>query len=200
MNSTEEQLRETLQRHVQDAPHVSVYAPTLGWKGRFRSRWIAPIAVAAVTAVLVGGIAWLDRPGSAPDSVLTGPNDGQTSIPDIRGLTGKEVGEALGLEPMSGTVYGCEAFAEYVDGVGFCYEQWTWPDRPASYILGNQINGDAPTPADADYLAAVLELHAMNDGTIEYNAQRETELITLISELQPQLSVPTRRGDLPAHP
>jgi hypothetical protein len=190
MKATEELLRETLRRHVKDAPPILDYQPAKRRHRMSRAKWVAPLAVAAVTAGVVVGIAWFDRQASTGDLTPAAvEDDTATSVPEIRGLTGEAVGLALGLQPMkTADQPGCQAFAEFVNGEGFCFEQLTWPNRPASYILGEQISGDAPTEIEADYLDAVLELDAMTDGSIDYDAAREAELKELIAVLEPDVA------------
>ncbi|HEX5016442.1 MAG TPA: hypothetical protein VFX15_02515 [Actinomycetes bacterium] len=108
---------------------------------------------------------------------------------DIRGLTGEAVGNELGLAPMKTSEQpGCWAFAEYVNGSGFCYEDLTGHDKFASLILGAQINGHAPTAAEADYLAAYLEWNYRNHSSLAHDPDREAELWGQIVDLRSQLT------------
>ena len=109
--------------------------------------------------------------------------------PDVRGLTGEAAGDELGLAPMEVSDQpGCWAFAEYVHGLGFCFEKLTAGDKLASFILGRQINGHAPTELEADYLEAVLSWRTLNDQPLARDPEREAELWGQMSDLRAQLA------------
>lgn len=77
-------------------------------------------------------------------------------------LTGKVVGDALGLEPRKTNdddIY-CSAFAEYEDGVGFCIESVT-DDMALRLEIGRQIAGTSRNAELEAFLAVAIELQRL---------------------------------------
>lgn len=188
MNRLEQVVSETLADRALDIPEGSARLPSTGTRPSPIRTVLVSIAAAAL---LVGGFATV-RANISPDNegVASPASDGLAdtdSVPDIRGLLGKDVGDALGLTPEPEDADGCYAFAEYDDPWGFCYDEVVAGDE-AYHLLGRQINGHAPTEAGATYLAAAIELKAMMKGTIEYNAEREAVLLATLAEYEGDLS------------
>jgi len=72
-------------------------------------------------------------------------------------LTGKAVGDVLGLDPLpTSEAAGCPgtAFAEYEDGIGFCYDpaQLGITDRLQADLLAWQIMGYQRSPMLIEYV------------------------------------------------
>jgi hypothetical protein len=186
MTKTEELLRLVLQTHAEDAPKIDALRMAEPMP-RSRWRWVAPVVAAAVTAAGVLAFTWIGNAQSGQD--VANPAGASTEVPDIRGLLGKDVGDALGLTPAPKDPDGCYAFAEYANnGWGFCYDgvlpEADVAGKEAFYLLGRQINGHAPTEAGADYLAAAIELEAMRQGSIEYDADRQEALLSALAEYE----------------
>ena len=192
MTRLEDVVTETLRERALDIPDDEPHPVTQVVKQRSTHHLrTALISIAATSLVVAGFVivrAGVSGPENNPSATSEG-TDGATSFPDIRGLTGEQLGDALGLEPVKWPVPGgCRAFAEYDNPWGFCFDQLILDDRAAAHILGRQITGvQPPTPIQADYLAAVLELQAMTDGSIPYNAEREADLAATIADLAGQI-------------
>lgn len=141
MNREELVLTETLRLYATVEPEVQGVAE----KAKQRARGDRRKNVATVSAVLVTtaviGVVWLLVPTPASE-----PPPPATPETDISQLTGRDVGEVLGLEPVSGPVVGCGALAEFTNGTGYCLEGVT-NDPIEQMLLAMQITGRPRTPA-----------------------------------------------------
>jgi hypothetical protein len=117
-----------------------------------RSRRLAVGATAAATVLVVGGAVAVGQAGSAGSEPrpLSQPTPGG----DIAGLTGKDVGDALGLEALTTPdeiLEKCSPgeLAEYDEGKGFCLQGMSGLE---AMLLGYQIEGHPRTPELVEYL------------------------------------------------
>jgi hypothetical protein len=120
-----------------------------------RSVMVVAATVAAVAAVAVGGLALRPVIGSdavpMADTTETQPTADDASVLErIKGLTGKDVGDALGLVPMPTGSAPCDAtFAEFEDppgddnAMGFCLDGVT-DDPSEERLVAGQIVGNLP--------------------------------------------------------
>lgn len=124
-------------------------------------RWYGPLGVALCAAVVVLLVAVVALPvgtRDAPAAGVTAPAAAVTTTP-IEEMTGKDVGLALGLEPMGegNEVVDCPTvFAQFENGVGFCIGGVT-DDEVEEIILALQINGYQRTELVEAYAAAHIE-------------------------------------------
>ena len=184
MSRIETIVRQTLAERALDIPEGSGPRPPTVTRPSHHTRTV--LVSVTVTLLLMGAVAAARVTLARPTSEVAAP--ASDAVPNIRGLLGESVGDALGLEPVHGSPDGCYAFAEYnPQGWGFCMDGVVSGDI-AYLTLGRQITGHAPTDVGADYLAAAIELEAMRQGTIDYNPEREAELLAFIAEHEPELS------------
>jgi len=136
--------------------------------------------VVAVAAVAMGGFVLRPVTGSgalpvADTTQTQPPEDGASVLERIKGLTGKDVGDALGLELMATGSAPCDAaFVEFDDppgdgnGMGFCLEGVT-DDPRVERLVGGQIAGRLPVDVpnvvglrleDAEAIVRESDLHA----------------------------------------
>jgi hypothetical protein len=120
------------------------------------------IALAGLCAFMLIGAFLISR--SVPVSA-----DEKSSLPDVSGLTGKDVGLALGLTPDEkvGGFTTCSAtYAEYKDNgtgvAGFCLAGVT-DDPVLELTFALQITGSLPTDVVKAYAAALVELRNNQD-------------------------------------
>src|SRR4051794_35912130 len=118
MNETEDLVRQTLRMFGDRSPEVHELGEAAKERARGDRRKKAAAVGGVLAAVVAVGVVWI----ASPHSSSPPPGSDPVSGADITQLTGADVGEALGLEPISGTVYGCDHFTEYVNGTGFCLE------------------------------------------------------------------------------
>jgi hypothetical protein len=162
----------------------------------------ARIAVAAAGVVLTMAVATVVAtafwPHQAAESApATGPS---TSAASWQELTGKAIGEALGLEPLRASESaGCDgiAFVEYVDGRGFCYDpaKLGIEGQLEARLLSWQIRGIPRSPALIEYVQLENELNDLvnaisrGDGDAA-DASRIVEVLApRISELGHQIGI-----------
>jgi hypothetical protein len=157
----------------------------LAWRRRF----VATGAAFAVGLIAVGG--WLGArelqsgkgagPASSPTVTATSASD-DNILESVRGLTGKDVGLALGLTPITtSAVHGCQEFAEYTNGAGFCLDPIDLPKADV-YTIMNQIAGRGSSDEEDTLVRLKLELSRLvNAG--ETDSARVRELEQRIAEL-----------------
>lgn len=156
MNTTEELLRETLHRHVHDAPLVTSYQSSRRPSPRFPARWGVSIAAIVVTAAVVGGVAWVDRQNATSELAPAAP----TTLERVEGLTGPAVAEVLGLrgEPDTKAELTCATtVAVALNAVRYCLDGVT-SDPAERMVIGWQIGGIPATPSRLPYARALVEL------------------------------------------
>jgi hypothetical protein len=136
------------------------------------------IALAGLCAFLLVGAFLISR--SVPVSA-----DEKSSLPDVSGLTGKDVGLALGLKPVEAAVVdNCpETYAQYKDGAGFCLAGVT-DDPVLELTLAYQIVGYLPTDVVKAYAAALVELRNNKD---EGPTAAHAALLGKVSDLAAQV-------------
>ena len=142
--------------------------------------WIRGAAIVAIVALIAAAVtvALLTRtePVQADDQV------------SIEGLTGKALGEELGLEPVPySEVKGeCWAFAEYEQGMGFCMDSVV-SSKVEAALLGRQINGHLVTPEQREFIELSQELAVLEDSG-EGTAEEIAALRTRLWEMQKSLT------------
>jgi hypothetical protein len=122
-------------------------------------RWPAIAATVGVVAALIVGVGAI-RAATVHDSASLPPASTPTTTdesgtpgesPDVADLVGKDVGLALGLQPLStNDPAPCQSFAEYTDGMGFCLDSVTEPGTEQMMLL-QQIQGYPRSEAMIDY-------------------------------------------------
>jgi hypothetical protein len=157
MTSFEELIADTLGERALDIAFENVPPPPQQVGPAKSHRPMRAVLVGiACAGLIVAGFAVIqsrytsERPDRAP-----------AGSPDIHELTGKAVGDALGLKekrwPLSKP---CAAFAEYESPWGFCLDHVV-SGPTATYLLTRQIQGHTPTVQDSAYLADALELYRL---------------------------------------
>ncbi len=143
--------------------------------------WIRGAVIAAIVALIAGAVTVIlstrTEPVQADDDV------------SIEGLTGKALGEELGLEPVPySEVKGeCWAFAEYEDGNGFCMDSVV-SSKVEAALLGRQINGHLVSPAQREFIELSQELANLEDSG-EGTPEEIEKLRTRLWEMQKSLNV-----------
>jgi hypothetical protein len=199
----EQMVREQLRLRADQAPDGPTDFERLWDEGRNQRRrdrgWLV-VGSAAVAVVVVLGVVFVradssgsTAPSNPSDPSATGSWDNAHSVltPEMLQMRGRELAAALGLREMAtndaGTNEpgGCSdqpgaAFAEYVDGRGYCVAVGNAPDNwLASYLVWNQWSPDErllrnagvawtaelpPPPIVVDLLSArVAELETQGD-------------------------------------
>ncbi len=108
----------------------------------------------------------------------------------IEGLTGKALGEELGLEPVPySEVKGeCWAFAEYdSQGNGFCMDSVV-SSKVEAALIGRQINGHLVTAEQREFIELSQELADLMDSG-EGTQEEIEELSTRLWEMQKSLAL-----------
>jgi hypothetical protein len=169
MNDTEERVRQTLQRYGAQAPEVPRLAE--GAKAQARSDRRKKLAAASgvlVAAVVVSAV-WIVSPDAAVTPIATATPAPAVSGDDkpVSQLTGKAVGQSLGLEPLPSNDYGlCTTFAEFENGTGYCLEDVPGDDFE-KLLLARQVVGYPRTPALQQW--AVLYEHSGQADKYDYD-------------------------------
>jgi hypothetical protein len=206
----EQMVREQLRLRADQAPDGPTDLERLWDEGRNQRRrhrgWLV-VGSAAVAVVVVFGVLFVradssgsTAPSNPSDPSATGSSDNPHNVltPEMLQMRGRELAAALNLREMAtndaGTSEpgGCSdqpgaAFAEYVDGRGYCVAVGNAPDNwLASYLVGNQWSPDErllhtagvpwtaelppPPPIVVDLLSArVAELETQgNEDTPEF--------------------------------
>lgn len=205
MSIDDESLAQSLDRLASEAkapPHalelVSVRATR---HRRLRNISISSLVVAAIigTSYGVTHIATNElhetRSPSAAAVSETAPTIPTIPIED---LTGKDVGLALGLKPMTfqefNAIGGCHAFAEYDEGVGFCIDSLANPTVPAeqdveSLLILRKINGLKRTPELVELATIEARLHTM-EANDQIQTQAYSDLFQRFTQLNQEMDYP----------
>jgi hypothetical protein len=168
---TEERLRERLRDVAGTAAESHDDYDRLWEEGvAKRRRRVLGVAVGSlavggiVVAAGFAGIAAYDS-GATDDGA---PTVSQPSPTAWQQLTGKAVGEALGLDPLStaegkGACEGTKGFTEYVKGMGFCYDPADLgiTSEVEAELLILQIWGYERTPALVEYADVDVQLQEL---------------------------------------
>jgi hypothetical protein len=80
-------------------------------------------------------------------------------------LTGQQLIDALGLEPVEWPVTGCNQLVEVRDGVGYCIDA-VLPDPSDNVqagLLMMRLKGQVPTETDEYMLGLIEEFHVVSD-------------------------------------
>ncbi len=143
-------------------------------------------AVTVATTAAVGGL-HLGSANQQPDVVPPASQPMSEPTAPVEDLTGKAVGEALGLTPITtGVVRGCDYFAEYADGKGYCLDPVDLP-KVDIYLLMHQISGRSRTPTSIAYAEAILELHQLTNVGDHTDNQQVRDLVARIVDLEQEL-------------
>jgi hypothetical protein len=177
MNETEDLVRQTLRMFGDRSPNVHGLAEGAKERARAGRRKNAAAVGGVLVAVIAVGVVWVVSPHSTSPPPGSDPANGV----DITQLTGADVGEALGLEPISGTVYGCNNLTEYVNGTGFCLEGVT-DNEFEEDLLSEQIRGHPRTPALQQYVVLVYEYRR-----VLHNASHSLDLWDLVQRAEVSL-------------
>src|SRR4051794_19077540 len=160
--NTDDVISETMHRVAATATRPPGQLPLAQGHPR---RWPAIAAtVAAIATVLVGvGVIRMATtnkaatPATAAAARTSATSTSAREVPsqaaygDVANLVGKDVGLALGLQPLAtDDPTPCQSFGEYTDGMGFCLDSVTEPG-PQQMILLQQIQGYPRTDALIDY-------------------------------------------------
>jgi hypothetical protein len=158
MNETEELLRLTLYRHAEDAPFITTLREGDRPSRRLHLRWGPPLAAAGVAVVLVVGVAWLDNDPTGTSTPTA------ATYQEVKGLTGEDVGLALGLKPITDwPIEGCDDLVEYKPRTAFCLEGV--PGDPVELrVLSMQIQGYVRNDALVAYAKLYLEFRQFMRG------------------------------------
>jgi hypothetical protein len=138
---------------------------------RRRSIAGAAAAVALVSVASYGGIHAMTDAATPPSSGDTDRPPGHTALPpEILDLRGKAVGDALGLEPSTGSPEDCGGtLAAYAPGHGFCVDIGNAPDdwlvsrlisdasRPSGPLRSLGIPWDSSLPAPPPVVVRLVE-------------------------------------------
>ena len=152
---------------------------------------LAMVGAVALGSLVTGrGVESLHQTPPAASTDRHPSADEKSSLPDVSGLTGKDVGLALGLTPDEagddGVYDDCSAtFAEYKDNgtgaAGFCLAGVT-DDPVLETTFALQITGLLPTDVVKAYAAALVELRNSHaEGAARF------ELMRKVSDLAAQV-------------
>ena len=149
MNETEERVRQTLQLFGARSPEVAGLAEGARTRARSNRRKKLATASGVLVATVSVGAVWILSPDATTTPIAT-----STPAPPVSGddnpvsqLTGKAVGQALGLEPLPSNDYGlCATFAEFENGTGYCLDDLAGDDFE-KLLLAQQVVGHPRTPA-----------------------------------------------------
>ena len=167
---TDELLRERLREHADGAPDTPLDYEQI-WElasnARRRRRGLVVLGAAGVVAaILVGGTIALDPGSSRHDGSTSGPTvpAPRDVLDAVRGLTGRDVGVALGLQSMPTDDKPCQAFAEYVNGSGFCVDGVSADPAVLDQIMEQIQDGDATSSTACAPMAPRLLVDASPAG------------------------------------
>lgn len=129
---------------------------------------VRAIGGATQARLAAGQLVFYDEAGDVIGTFERSGTDAGSPVEAVEGLTGKAVGLALGLEPqVTTTVRGCQVYAQYVPGRGFCLDGVTTDDS-VLLIIVSQINGVLPVEVpnlvglDGDDAQQTLDLLDLN--------------------------------------
>ena len=143
--------------------------------------WIRGAVIVAIVALIAAVVTVIvstrTEPVRADDSV------------SIEGLTGKALGEELGLEPVPySEVKGeCWAFAEYEQGNGFCMDSVV-SSKVEAALIGRQINGHLVSQQEREFIELSQELADLEDSG-DGTTEEIEDLRTRLWEMQKTLNV-----------
>jgi hypothetical protein len=168
---------------------------------RRRRLFVSASSAVAAAALVMGGVALLPQADSGALPVVDATPTKAPSefdLDSIKGLTGKDVGDALGLTPWSPRgeeIQECDGtYAEYSDppgdgnAVGFCLAGIT-DDPVEELVIAKQVNGFEQTETLKALAAAMVELRNDKQGGAAHS-----ELARKVSELLQQLAAQERVG------
>ncbi len=172
MTDTEELLRRTFSAYEAAAPNLENIQLAANQRNLNRRMLIIPVAASVVVAAVVAA-AFMLLPNSVSQQTPAIPG----SEVDLSQLTGKAVGEALGLEPDSSPGFvDCDGgFAEYVNGTGYCSEGVSGDEFELA-LISHQIVGFPRTPALQQEV--VLSAHG---GSLTHASVEEILLYRVVS-------------------
>lgn len=142
--------------------------------------WIRGAVIVAVVALITTAV-------TVTVSTRTEPVQADDGV-SIEGLTGKALGEELGLEPVPySEVKGeCWAFAEYdTQGNGFCMDSVV-SSKVEAAVLGRQINGHLVSAEQREFIELSQDLANLMDSG-EGTPEEIEEMSTRLWEMQKSL-------------
>jgi hypothetical protein len=147
-------------------------------------RWAAPVLAALAAGLIAFGVSHVDEEGVAGGPSSSAATD--APAPNINDITGEDLGLVLGLEPLEGIVRGCEFFAEYKEGAGFCLDGVT-NDASEMQLLLLQVAGYQRDEVAERYVEAKTRL-AKLQSTDGRDGNQIRDLTERTEELRAQLS------------
>jgi hypothetical protein len=199
---TDERLRERLHEQADRVPDRPLDYDLIWSQARSerrrRSGLIALGAVGVVAAIMVGATLAVDSGRRVEGGATSQPSPPVQDVLDVvRGLTGQDVGRALGLHSLQTGAQPCQEFAEYVNGSGFCVEGVSddpavleqimrqiqdGDDVPATSCepVGPRRLPDGSPAGEARVLDADVPIYAWGSGDDEVRQQAGADPIGLI--------------------